>query len=130
MLKDDLKKLGLRVRPRTVAAKPAAKDKPGNIKFDVHGNAVMEWNDPRLNEDSPTGERLRGKALSHAGLSIVDDDLPANAPIRPNPKGLRVGYNPYESGMLAKKDRKKKVDLEQLSKVIELQRKMKNKTED
>lgn len=130
MLQDDLKKLGLRLRPRTVANKSAPAEKPGTIKFDVHGNAVLEWNDARLNEDSPTGERLRGKALSHEGLTIVDDDVPANAPIKPNPKGLRIGYNPYESGMLAKKERKKKVDLEQLSKVIELQRKMKNKTEE
>jgi hypothetical protein len=128
MLEDDLKKLGLRVRTRPTVNKPA--EKPGKIAHDARGNAVLEWNDPRLNDDSVTGERLRGKALSHAGLSIVEDDVPANAPIRPNPKGLRVGYNPYESGMLASKDRKKKVDLEQLSKVLELKRRMQNKKED
>jgi hypothetical protein len=128
MLEDDLKKLGLRVRTRTVERAPA--EKPGKIAHDVHGNPVLQWNDPRLNDDSPTGERLRGKALSHAGLAIVEDDVPANAPIRPNPKGLRIGYNPYESGMLAKKDRKPKVDLEQLSKVLEIKRRMQNKKED
>ncbi len=127
MLKDDLKKLGLRVRARP-APKPA--EKPGKVAFDERGNAIFEWGDARLNDDSDTGERLRGKALSHAGLAIVDDDADANAPIRPNPKGLRVGYNPYESGMLAKPNRKKKVDLERLSKMIELQRKMKGKKED
>ena len=36
----------------------------------------------------------------------MDDEAPKNAPIRQNPKGLRVGYNPYESGMLAKKETK------------------------
>jgi hypothetical protein len=126
MLKDDLKKLGLRVRTRPTKDKPV--ERSGKVGFDERGNAVFNWgDDARLKEDSDTGERLRGKALSHAGLAIVDDDAPANAPIRPNPTGLRVGYNPYESGMLAKKDRKKKVDLEQLSKVLELKRKMQEK---
>jgi hypothetical protein len=130
MLKDDLKKLGLRVRARPTGKTAGKAERPGKISFDDRGNAVFEWGEERLNEDSDTGERLRNKALSHAGLSIVDDDVPANAPIRPNPKGLRLGYNPYESGMLANKDRKKKVDLEQLSKMIELKRRMKAKTEE
>jgi len=123
-LKDELQKLGLRVRAKPTAE---AAEKPGKIKFDARGNAVLDWNDARLNEDSATGERLRSSALSHPGLSIADDDPVPSSAIRPNPKGLRVGYNPYESGMLAKKDRKKKVDLVELSKVIELQRKMKDK---
>jgi hypothetical protein len=125
MLKDDLKKLGLQVRPRPT---PKAAEKPGKVAFDDRGNAIFEWGDDRLNQDSDTGERLRGKALSHAGLAIVDEEAPANAAIRPNPKGLRLGYNPYESGMLAKPDRKKKVDLEQLSKVLELKRKLQKKS--
>ena len=123
-LKDELQKLGLRVRAKPTAE---AAEKPGKIKFDAKGNAVLDWNDARMHEDTDTGERLRSRALSHPGLAIADDEPPPNAAIRPNPKGLRVGYNPYESGMLAKKDRKKKVDLAQLSKVIELQRKMKDK---
>jgi hypothetical protein len=125
MLKDDLKKLGLQVRARPTP-KPA--EKPGKVAFDDRGNAIFEWGDDRLNQDSDTGERLRGKALSHAGLAIVDEDAPTNAAIRPNPKGLRLGYNPYESGMLAKPGRTKKVDLEQLSKVLELKRKMQKKS--
>ena len=48
-----------------------------------------------------------------------------NAPIRSNPKGLRVGYNPYESGVLAKKGPPRKRDLRELSKWMEAKRKAK-----
>ena len=61
-----------------------------------------------LTEDGAVGERARNKALAHPGLAIVEEEGPANAPIRSNPKGLRNGYNPYESGLLAKKGQRKK----------------------
>lgn len=124
---DDLKKLGLRVRPRKVNVSNDTAAKAGKIGFDDRGNAQFEWNDGRLNEDSDTGERLRKKALSHPGLSIADDEPPANAPIRQNPKGTRMGYNPYESGMLTGRDRKPKRDLRELSKWIEAKRRLNQK---
>lgn len=123
-MKDELKKLGLRVRKQP-ASKPQP-EKPGKIVFDELGNAVFEWGEDCLTEDSDTGERLRSRALAYAGLAIVEDDAPLNAPVRPNPKGLRMGYNPYESGLLAKQQRGRKLDLEQLSKTLELQRKLKD----
>jgi hypothetical protein len=127
-LKDQLRKLGLRVRPRT-SDKPA-QDKPGKIAFDARGNAVYEWSNDALAADSESGDRARNKALKHHGLSLVDDEPPANAPIQQNPKGLRVGYNPYESGLLANKERKKKTDLRELSKWVDMKRKLEKKTED
>jgi hypothetical protein len=123
-LKDQLRKLGLRVRPRTVEKGPL-QDKAGKVEFDPRGNAVFEWSNDGLAEDSETGDKLRNKALDYHGLSIVDDTPPKNAPIQQNPKGLRVGYNPYESGMLAKKEFKKKKDLRELSKWVEQKRKLK-----
>jgi hypothetical protein len=43
--------------------------------------------------------------------------------MRSNPKGLRNGYNPYESGLLGKKNQpsqpRKKRDLRELSKWME-----------
>ena len=120
---DELKKLGLRLRPRKVGGNASAQP-PGKIGFDDRGSAQFEWNDDRLKEDSDTGERLRKKALEHPGLSLMDEELPANAPIRPNPKGLRQGYNPYESGMLVNKDRKAKRNLHELSKWIEAKKKL------
>lgn len=126
-LNDELKKLGLRVRHRTVGGAPAKKpaaQPPGKIAFDDRGNALFQWSDQRLSEDGDTGERLRNKALEHPGLSVMDDEPAANAPIRTNPKGLRVGYNPYESGVLAKKEWKRKRDLSELSKWIEAKKKL------
>ena len=124
-MKDELKKLGLRVRARKVGgSQPADPNKPGKIGFDELGNAQFEWQGDQLNEESEAGERARRKALAHHGLSIVDDEPPPNAPIRQNPKGLRVGYNPYESGMLTKKEWKPKRDLRELSKWIEMKKKL------
>jgi len=127
-----LKKLGLRVRPRTTSGErrdtprdkvDASREKASKISFDERGNARLEWTSQHLNEDSDTGERLRDAALFHPGLSMTDDHPPANAPIRSNPKGLRQGYNPYESGLLSKKERKPKRNLRELSDWIEAQRK-------
>jgi hypothetical protein len=116
-VKDELKKLGLRIRPRVVESQKPSQ--PGQIAFDDRGNAVYEWKEDYLTEDGAVGERARNKALAHPGLAIVEEESPANAPIRSNPKGLRNGYNPYESGVLAKKGPRKQVDLRQLSKWME-----------
>jgi hypothetical protein len=119
---DDLRKLGLRIRPRTI--EKSQENKPGRISFDDRGNAVYEWSDHRLEEEGEDAERARRRALAHPGLAIADDDPNPNDPIRNNPKGLRVGYDPYESGLLAKKDRKPKRDLRELSKWIEMKKKV------
>ena len=42
---------------------------------------------------------------------------------RSNPKGLKTGYNPYNSGALGKQSWKKNKDLRELSKWIELKKK-------
>ena len=118
-VKDELKKLGLRIRPRVVGSRAQKPEKPGQIAFDERGNAVYEWKEDYLAEDGAAGERARDKALAHPGLAIVEDEGPANSPIRNNTKGLRTGYNPYESGLLAKKGPRRKVDLRELSKWME-----------
>jgi hypothetical protein len=126
VLKDELKKLGLRIRPRVVEPRPPQPGPPGQIAFDDRGNAVYEWQDGRLKEDGEAGERARDQALALPGLAIVDDETPANAPIRSNPKGLRIGYNPYQSGLLAKRGQaqapRKRRDLRELSKWMEAKR--------
>ena len=118
-LNDDLKKLGYRLRPRVVEPQ-----QPGRIAFDDRGNAVYEWNDGRFAADGEEGERARRKALEHPGLSFVEDEQPLNTPIQNNAKGLRVGYNPYESGLLPKKSAAPKRDLRELSKWIEMKRRV------
>ena len=43
-LKDELKKLGLRIRPRVVEPRvQKPEQQPGQIAFDERGNAVYEW---------------------------------------------------------------------------------------
>ena len=118
-MKNELKKLGLRIRPRVVESRAQKPSQPGQIAFDDRGNAVYEWKEDHLTEDGAAGERARDKALAHPGLAIVEDEGPANSPIRNNTKGMRTGYNPYESGLLSKKGPRKKVDLRQLSKWME-----------
>lgn len=118
-LNDDLKKLGYRLRPRVVEPK-----QPGRIAFDERGNAVYEWNDDRFSADSEEGERARRKALDHPGLSFVEEEQPANTPIRNNAKGTRLGYNPYESGLLQRKRTAPKRDLRELSKWIEMKKRV------
>jgi hypothetical protein len=124
-LKDELKKLGLRLRPRVVTPHVKKPDQPGQIAFDDRGNAIYEWKDDTLSADGEVGDRKRTKALAHPGLAIVEDEGPANAPSRSNPKGLRNGYNPYESGLLARKGPAKKRDLRELSKWMEAKKKAK-----
>lgn len=118
-MKDELKKLGLRIRPRVVEPRVQKQPvQPGQIGFDDRGNAVYEW-DGTLTDEGEAGDRARNKALANPGLAIVEEEGPANAPIRSNPKGLRNGYNPYESGLLARKGKPKKRDLRELSKWME-----------
>jgi hypothetical protein len=119
-VKDKLAELGYRLRPRKVKSEPS--DPPGAVRFDERGNAVYQWRDDSLADDSEAAERAREKALMHPGLSLVDEELPPQVAIQPNPKGLRHGYNPYESGMLDKKERKAKRNLRELSKWIEAKR--------
>ncbi|HEY4369750.1 MAG TPA: hypothetical protein VGN07_21125 [Steroidobacteraceae bacterium] len=126
-LNDELKKFGLRLRPRRVGV-PAG-EKPGKVAFDERGNAIYQWHDDRLAEDSETGERLRRQALGHPTLSLAEEETPADVPIRANPKGLRVGYNPYESGLLTKKQVQRRRDLRELSKWIDAKRKVNERKE-
>jgi hypothetical protein len=130
-LEDELKKLGLRIRPRTVERRTEPRGKPGQIAFDDRGNAVYEWSNNRLAEESEEGQEARDRALTYHGLSIVEDDEPQNAPIRNNSKGLRMGYNPYESGLLPHRETsKKKRDLRELSKWLETKKKVADKREE
>jgi hypothetical protein len=117
---DDLKKMGYRLRPRTVEP-----EQPGRIKFDERGNAIYAWNEDQLSLDGEEGERARRKALDHPDLAMVEDEPVVNAPIQHNTRGLTVGYNPYESGLLAQKEQpRKKTDLRELSKWLEMKKRL------
>jgi hypothetical protein len=42
-VKDELKKLGLRLRPRVVESRAKEPQQPGQIAFDDRGNAIYQW---------------------------------------------------------------------------------------
>lgn len=104
------------------AMPPSARQQPGQVRFDDRGNAIYEWTDARLKQDDERAEKLRNKALSYEGLSLVDDHGVTTAPVANNQKGLRVGYNPYESGLLAGKPAARHRNMRELSKWIEMKR--------
>lgn len=90
----------------------------GTVRFDDLGNAV--W------------ETKRERNLDHPGLSLVEDEPAVTKPTVPNVKGGRVGYNPYESGMIKKKqaDKPKKKDLRALSEWIQRQKALSGQSQD
>jgi len=104
-------------------SQPRDEIEPGHIEFDDRGNAIYQWSDADLTMEGEVGDRLRNMALEHPGLSLMDDTPPANGPIVVNEKAQRLGYNPYESGMIKKNmPKKKSTDLRALSKWIQTQR--------
>ena len=82
----------------------------GKIEIDELGNAVWVPNTAAVSES------MMLRLLEDPGLAITDDSRQAvNEPVKANPQGLKKGYDPYDSGMLAKKNFKKKKDLRRLS---------------
>lgn len=110
---------------------PAGQDTdadPGRLGLDDRGNVTWEWKDEgELLVDDALGGAERIRALVDPKLKVKDDDEDPSSPVRSNPKGLKSGYNPYNSGALGKQEWKKKKNLRELSKWIELRKKMATK---
>jgi hypothetical protein len=104
---------------------PAQEADAGHLDLDDRGNVTWAWNEdaPDLVADDTLGAAERVRALVDPRLQVKDDDDPAS-PIQNNPKGLKSGYNPYNSGALGKQSWKKKNNLTELSKWIELRKKI------
>lgn len=104
--------------------------KSGRVRHDERGNAVWEWSTSSgsFARDVST-QRLQ--RLEHAGLAIQEDSksTPAAAgQAQLNKSAHRSGYNPYSSEMVDKsKDKPKKTDLRELSKWIEMKKKLADK---
>lgn len=97
----------------------AQRDGQGRIEFDELGNAV--W----VPYGGPGTEETMNRLLNDETLAISpDSEKGTTTRIQSNPGGLKKGYDPYDSGLLVKKQWKKKKDLRALSKWIE----QKNKT--
>lgn len=95
---------------------------PGRLAEDDRGNITWQWaNNDALQADDTMGGIERLRALVDPSLDVVDDDAPNS--LRDNTKGLKTGYNPYDSGKLGKVERKRKKSLAELSQWIEAKRK-------
>jgi hypothetical protein len=97
---------------------------PGNLAFDDRGNAQYAWRDERMLEDSEDGDTRRHRALSVANLVLVDDEPPPEGKkVAVNKSGKRIGYNPYDSGLIQRAGYKRTRNLRALSKWIAMQNK-------
>jgi hypothetical protein len=104
---------------------------PGQLVRDDRGNISWEWSDdPELQADDILGNTTRLSALAPKELMIEDEsnDLAAlnNDPL-PSSKKPPPGYNPYDRAEPTKQSRKKKRDLREFSKWIELKKRMRDK---
>ena len=103
-------------------------NEPGRLELDDRGNVTWHWSDePDLNADDTLGAAERIRALVSPGLDVQEEPDDPLSPVQNNTKGLKTGYNPYNSGALGKQSWKKKKDLRELSKWIELKKKMDDK---
>jgi len=104
---------------------------PGQLGTDDRGNVTWEWADKAdLQADDSLGAAERVRALVDPKLGVLDEQDSAANPVTVNPKRLKTGYNPYNSGALGKQTWKKKKNLKELSKWIELRKKMAEKKDD
>jgi hypothetical protein len=112
---------------------------PGQLAPDDRGNISWEWaDDPELRADDLVGSTTRLRALAPSDLELADDDIAAVnrdlASVKGQPIPVRkaqpTGYNPYDSGEPTKQSWKKKRDLRQLSKWVELKKRLRNKPDE
>jgi hypothetical protein len=97
----------------------AHRENTGRIEYDELGNAI--W----VPFSGPASEETLRRLLDDGTLALTENDTRGSTDrIAQNPGGLKKGYDPYDSGMLVKKQWKKKKDLRALSKWIEQKKKL------
>jgi hypothetical protein len=119
-------------QPGGASATPGRVDEPGRLGVDDRGNVTWEWANEvdQLADDAP-GNAERVRALVDRAMKVQDEtDDPLHALALGVQKGLKAGYDPYDSGQLGKESYRKKKNLKELSKWIELRKKMAEKKED
>ena len=92
----------------------------GRIEFDELGNAI--W----VPSSGDASNDVMRRLLDDPTLAFTSDYQPGTQKrIQQNQAGVKKGYDPYDSGLLVKKEWKKKKDLRKLSEWIK-QRKPKD----
>ncbi len=113
------------------AGAPAApKKETGRVQFDERGNAIWEWSvSTGAFGREVTTERM--KRLENPGLSLAEDAPTPFDKVKPNPLGMVKGYNPYDSGKLARPGvPPKKKDLRKLGDWLQLKKQAATKKDD
>jgi len=87
-------------KPSTLES-PSEPKKTGRVQFDDRGNAIWEWSvaTGAFGREVST-ERLQ--KLENPALSLAEDAPTPFDHVKSNPLGTVKGYNPYDSGKLAK----------------------------
>ena len=117
-------------KPRGNAPTTETDHEPGHLGTDDRGNVTWEWADGGdLLADDTLGAAERVRALVDPSLVVVEEPDDRN-PLNSAGKALKSGYNPYNSGALGKSQWKKKKNLKELSKWIELRKKVQEKEQD
>ena len=94
----------------------------GRVKFDDRGNAIWEWSIATGAFGREISEE-RLQRLEHPALSLAEDAPTPAETVRANPLGTKKGYDPYDSGKLAKAAASRhKKDLRRLGEYIKLKR--------
>lgn len=121
-----------RNKPAGKPPEPESRDGPGRLGTDDRGNVTWQWSDDDANllADDDVGKVERIRALSDVQLEFDGGAEEPGSASHASPKELKTGYNPYDSGMLGKSNRKKKRNLRELSNWIELRKKLANKKSD
>jgi hypothetical protein len=112
-------------------ADPApSKKETGRVQFDERGNAIWEWSvSTGAFGREVTTERM--KRLENPGLSLAEDAPTPFDKVKPNPHGMVKGYNPYDSGKLARPGAPpKKKDLRKLGDWLQLKKQAATKKDD
>lgn len=107
-----------------------AKKETGRVQFDERGNAIWEWSvSTGAFGREVTTERM--KRLENPGLSLAEDAPTPFDKVKPNPHGMVKGYNPYDSGKLARPGAPpKKKDLRKLGDWLQLKKQAATKKDD
>ena len=106
-------------------------NEPGRLEMDDRGNVTWHWSDDEnLQADDTLGAAERIRALVSPDLDVQEEPDDPLSPVQNNTKGLKTGYNPYNSGALGKQSWKKKKNLKQLSQWIELRKKLDGKKDE
>ncbi|HEX4243617.1 MAG TPA: hypothetical protein VHZ53_19550 [Steroidobacteraceae bacterium] len=109
----------------------AADKTTGRVKFDDRGNAVWEWSVSTGAYGREVGTDRLKKLEGGAGLSLADDAPTPAEGVRANPLGTKKGYDPYDSGKLAKAAAAaRKKDLRKLGEWLKLKKQAATKKKD